>query len=72
MRLSSAPTTPKLNIEFVHASELQAAARRVPAELNIAATGNTLKPPLRRLAVLPAQAAAELKCGALTEPRTTT
>ena len=58
--------------EFLPATESVTVLRRTAAELKIAATEQKPEPPLRRRAVRPAQAAVELGCGALTEPRTTT
>ena len=72
MAPSFARLTPKLEFEFVPAAELVAALRQTTAEPKIAATEQMLAPPLRRRALLPAQAADELECGALSEPRTTT
>jgi len=48
------------------------ALRQTTAKPRIAVTEQMLKTPPRRRAVLPAEAAAGLECGALTEPRTTT
>jgi len=53
------------------AAELVPALHRTTAKPKIAATEQMVEPPLRRRTVLPAQAADELECGALTEPRTT-
>jgi len=72
MALSFARLVPKLELEFLPAAELVLALRQTTAEPKIAATEQMAEPPLRRRAVLPAQAAAELEYGALTEPRTTT
>ena len=73
MAPSFARLTPKLEFEFVRAAAgLVAALRQTTAAPKIAATEQMLASPLRRHAVLPAQAAAGLKCGALTEPRPTT
>jgi len=54
------------------AAEFVPALRRTTAKPKIAVTEQMVEPPLRRRAVLPAQAADELECGALTKPRTTT
>ena len=72
MAPSFARLTLKLEFEFVRAAGLVAALRQTTAAPQIAATEQMLASPLRRHAVLPAQAAAGLKCGALTEPRPTT
>ena len=72
MAPSFARLTPKLEFEFVPAAALVAALRQTTAAPKIAATEQMLASPLRRHAVLPAQAAAELECGALTEPSPTT
>ena len=69
---SFARLTPKLEFEFVPAAGLVVALRQTTAEPKIVATGQMLVSALRRRAVLPAQAADELECGGLTEPRTTT
>ena len=71
MTPSFARLTPKLEFRFVPAAALVAALRQTTAEPKIAATEQMLASPLRRHAVLPAQAADELECGALTKPRTT-
>ena len=60
------------DFEFAPAGESLRKLRRAMAEPKIAVTEPMLKPPLRRRAVCPAQAAASLECGALSEPRTTT
>ena len=72
MAPSSARPVPKPEFEFLPAAELVRALRKTTAKPKIAATEQMVEPPLRRSAVLPAQAAAELECGALTKPRTTT
>ena len=72
MALSFARLVPKLEFEFLPPAELVVAFRETTAKPRIAVTEQMQKPPLRRRAVLPAQAAAELECGALTKPRTTT
>ena len=72
MALSFARLVPKLEFEFFPAAEFVPALRQTTAKPMIAVTEQVLKPPLRRRAVLPAQAAAELECGVLTKPRTTT
>ena len=53
-------------------SEVLPEPRQSQAQPNIAAAEKKITSPLRRRAVLPAQAAAELECGVLTEPRTAT
>jgi hypothetical protein len=53
-------------------AELVPVLRQTIAKPKIAATKQMVEPSLRRRVVLPAQAAAELECGGLTEPRTTT
>ena len=63
---------PKPEFEFLPTAELAVALRRTTAEPKIAVIEQMLEPPLRRRSVLPAQAAAELECGALPKPRTTT
>ena len=72
MRLSLARTRPEPGFEFLPAAAQVPEFRQTAAEPQIAATEQRQEPPLRRRAELPAQAAAELDCGALTEPRTTT
>ena len=72
MAPSFARLTPKLEFEFVPAAGLVDALRQTTAGPKIVATGQMLVSALRRRAVLPAQAAAELECGVLTEPRTAT
>ena len=72
MAPSFARLVPKLEFEFLPAAELMVALRQTYAEPKIATTEQMLKLPLRRRAVLPAQAVAQLECGVLTEPRTTT
>ena len=72
MAPSFARLVPKLEFEFLPAAELMVALRKTYAEPKIATTEQMLKLPLRRRAVLSAQSAAELECGALTKPRTTT
>ena len=72
MAPSFARLVPKLEFEFLPAAELMVALRQTYAEPKTATTQQRLKLPLRRRAVLPAQAADELECGALTKPRTPT
>ena len=72
MAPSFARLTLKLEFVFLPAAGLVAALRQTIVAPKIAATEQMLAPPLRRHAVLPAQAADELECGALTKPRTTT
>ena len=72
MALSFARLVPKLEFKFLPPAGLVVAFGQTTAKPRIAVTEQMLKPPLRRLAVLPAKAAAKLECGALTEPRTTT
>ena len=72
MAPSFARLTLKLEFVFLPAAWLVAALRQTTAAPKIATTEQMLASPLRRQAVLPAQAAAGLKCGALTEPRPTT
>ena len=72
MTPSFARLLPKLKFEFLPAAELVLALRQTTAKPKIAATEKVVEPPLRRRAVLSAQAVDEFECGALTEPRTTT
>ena len=72
MTLSFARLVPKLEFEFLPTAELAVALRRTTAEPKIAVIEQMLEPPLRSRFVLPAQAAAELACGALPKPKTTT
>ena len=72
MTPSFARLAPEPAFEFLPAAELVPALRRTTAKPKVAATERMAEPPLRRRAVPLAQAADELECGALTEPRTTT
>ena len=72
MALSFARLVPKLEFEFLPAAEPVLAWRQTTSERNFDATEQRLEPLLRRRAVFPAKAVANLDCGALTEPRTTT
>lgn len=72
MTASFARLTPEPEFEFLPAARLVPALHQTTTKPKIAATARMVEPPLRRRALLPAQAADELKCGALTEPRTTT
>ena len=72
MTVSLAWCSPKARIEFFLAAEIVPAMRQTTAKPKIAVTEQMAEPPLRRRTLLPAQAADELECGALTKPRTTT
>jgi len=72
MAPSLARAQPELDFEFAFASELPPESRRSRAEPSIVAAEKKITQPLRRRAVLPAEAAAGLESGALPEPRTTT